>query len=348
MSGVACLLPVLAAAQGPSAPAEPALAAAVFSGVDRQLRVQPPRIEAEVQVDGQLDEAAWAQAARLTGFSRYAPVDGGPADRVTEVLVWYSPSALHFGVRAQAAPGGVQATLADRDRIDADDHVQFFLSTFGDGRQAFVFAVNPFGVQMDGAMVEGVRSGGGGFGGLAQGREDVDRSPDFVFQSRGRLEGDGYVVEVRIPFKSLRYQAAADLSWGLHVTRVSPRAGVEESWAPARRDGASFLGQAGALVGMHDLRRGLVLDLNPVATAAVNGAPAADQWDYGWSRPDLGMNVRWGVTDTLTLNGTVNPDFSQVEADAGQFQFDPRQALFFPDKRPFFLDGIEQFATPNN
>ena len=348
MSGVAYLLPVLAAAQGPSAPAEPALAAAVFSGVDRQLQVQPPRIEAEVQVDGQLDEAAWAQAARLTGFSRYAPVDGGPADRTTEVLVWYSPSALHFGVRAQAAPGGVQATLADRDRIDADDHVQFFLSTFGDGRQAFVFAVNPFGVQMDGAMVEGVRSGGGGFGGLAQGREDVDRSPDFVFQSRGRLEGDGYVVEVRIPFKSLRYQAAADLSWGLHVTRVSPRAGVEESWAPARRDGASFLGQAGALVGMHDLRRGLVLDLNPVATAAVNGAPAADQWDYGWSRPDLGMNVRWGVTDTLTLNGTVNPDFSQVEADAGQFQFDPRQALFFPDKRPFFLDGIEQFATPNN
>ena len=84
-----------------------------------------------------------------------------------------------------------------------------------------------------------------------------------MFQSRGRLEGDGYVVEVRIPFKSLRYQASADVSWGLHVTRVSPRAGVEESWAPARRDGASFLGQAGALVGMHDLRRGLVLDLNP-------------------------------------------------------------------------------------
>ncbi len=261
LCGLVCLVPALAAAQGPSAPAESAVAAAVFSGVDRQLQVQPPRIEAEVQIDGQLDEAVWAQAARLTGFSRYAPVDGGPADRATEVLVWYSPSALHFGVRAQAAPGGVQATLADRDRIDADDHVQFFLSTFGDGRQAFVFAVNPFGVQMDGAMVEGVRSAGGGFGGLSQGREDVDRSPDFVFQSRGRLEGDGYVVEVRIPFKSLRYQASADVSWGLHVTRVSPRAGVEESWAPARRDGASFLNQAGALVGMHDLRRGLVLDL---------------------------------------------------------------------------------------
>ncbi len=244
-------------------------------------------------------------------------------------------------------PDGVQATLADRDRIDADDHVQFFLSTFNDGRQAFVFAVNPLGVQMDGSLVEGLRSGGG-FGGLAVGREEVDRSPDFVFESRGALHDDGYVVEVRIPFKSLRYQSGAEQRWGLHVTRVSPRAGLEDSWAPARRDGASFLSQAGCLEGLHDLRRGLVLDLNPVATARIDGAPSAGGWCYDGQRPDVGVNVRWGVTQTLTLNGTVNPDFSQVEADAGQFQFDPRQALFFPDKRPFFLDGIEQYATPNN
>jgi hypothetical protein len=257
---------------------------------------------------------------------------------------------MHFGVRAWAPPGAVRATLADRDRIDADDHVQFFLSTFGDGRQAFVFAVNPFGVQMDGAIVEGVRNSGGGFGGLTLGREDVDRSPDFVFQSRGRLVDAGYEVEIRIPFKSLRYQSSAEQSWGLHVTRVSPGEGIEDSWAPARREGASFLAQAGSLDGLRDLRRGLVLDITPVATARVDGSRNAvgDRWDYDGSRPEFGANVRWGVTQTLTMNGTVNPDFSQVESDAGQFQFDPRQALFFPDKRPFFLDGIEQFATPNN
>ena len=333
----------------------PAAAAdAAYSGVDRQLQVPIPRVEAEVTVDGVLDEPVWQQAAQLTGFSRYTPVDGGPADRTTDVLVWYSPTAIHFGVRATAGADGVQATLADRDRIDADDHVQIFLSTFADGRQAFVFAVNPLGVQMDGALVEGLRAGGGGFGGLAQGREEVDRSPDFVFQSRGVIDAAGYVVEVRIPFKSLRYQAGATQRWGLHVTRVSPRAGVEDSWAPARREGASFLSQAGFLEGLHDLRRGLVLDLNPVVTARIDGAPATapdaagGAWAYDGSRPDLGLNVRWGVTQTLTLNGTVNPDFSQVEADAGQFQFDPRQALFFPDKRPFFLDGIEQYASPNN
>jgi hypothetical protein len=345
--------PAAALAQGPSDAAPAATttaAAATFSGVDRQLAVRPPRLETEVTIDGDLDEPAWLQAAQLVGFSRYAPVDGGAAERATEVLVWYSPTAMHFGVRASAPPGAVRATLADRDRIDADDHVQFFLSTFGDGRQAFVFAVNPFGVQMDGAIVEGVRNSGGGFGGLTLGREDVDRSPDFVFQSRGRLVDAGYEVEIRIPFKSLRYQSGAEQSWGLHVTRVSPGAGIEDSWAPARREGASFLAQAGSLDGLRDLRRGLVLDITPVATTRVDGSRNAvgDRWDYDGSRPEFGANVRWGVTQTLTMNGTVNPDFSQVESDAGQFQFDPRQALFFPDKRPFFLDGIEQFATPNN
>ncbi len=343
-----CVLPVAAAAQGAAAPGgDVASTAATFSGVDRQLQVRPPRVDTAVVIDGVLDEPVWQQAARLTGFSRYAPVDGGGADRDTEVLVWYSPTAIHFGVRATAGAGGVQATLADRDRIDADDHVQFFLSTFADGRQAFVFAVNPLGVQMDGSLVEGLRSSGG-FGGLAVGREEVDRSPDFVFQSRGVVTGTGYVVELRVPFKSLRYQSAAVQRWGVHVTRVSPRAGVEDSWAPARREGASFLSQSGFLEGLHDLRRGLVLDLNPVATMRVDGAPAEAGWDYQAARPDLGMNARWGITQTVTLNGTVNPDFSQVEADAGQFQFDPRQALFFPDKRPFFLDGIEQYASPNN
>jgi hypothetical protein len=355
---VLCCLPRLAGAQELAPVVDPsetaATAANVFSGVERQLDVEPPRLETDATVDGILDEPMWQQAARLTGFSRYLPVDGGAADRVTDVLVWYSPSALYFGVRAHGAADGIQATMADRDRIDSEDHVQFFLSTFADGRQAFVFGVNPFGVQMDGALVEGIRSGGGGFGGLTVGREEVDRSPDFVFQSRGRLDGNGYVVEVRIPFKSLRYQAAAEQSWGLHVTRLSARAGLEDSWAPARRDGASFLTQGGRLVKLRGLERGLVLDLTPVVTARVDGAPGTASatgsggWRYDATRPDVGGNVRWGVTENLTLNGTVNPDFSQVEADAGQFQFDPRLALFFPDKRPFFLDGIEQFATPNN
>ncbi|HYB93826.1 MAG TPA: DUF5916 domain-containing protein [Vicinamibacterales bacterium] len=334
-----------------SASAQPSVgstsaAARTYDGRSGSLDVEPPRIEASIEIDGSLDEAVWSQAAVLSGFSRYAPVDGAAADAVTEVLVWYSPTAMHFGIRASAPE--VRATLADRDRIQSDDHIIIFLSTYNDGRQALVFGVNPFGVQLDGALAEGTRGTGGGFSGLSSGREAPDLSPDYVFQSKGRLTASGYEVEVRIPFKSIRYQSIERQDWGIHITRVVPQRGIEDSWAPAKRDEASFLGQGGRLKNLTGLRRGLVLDLNPIATAKIDGAQASSGWNYRASRPEFGMNLRWGITPNLTMNGTVNPDFSQVESDAGQFSFDPRQALFFPEKRPFFLDGIEQFATPNN
>jgi len=348
--GVLGLAVVLAAATAAAQPAAPASGGGgrLHDGRAGGLEVEPPRIDQSVEIDGRLDEAAWQQASVLNGFSRYAPVDGAPADQPTEVRVWYSPTAIHFGIHASAPAGTVRATLADRDHIQSDDQILIFLSTFNDGRQALVFGVNPLGVQLDGSMAEGTRSQGGGFTGLVSGREAPDLSPDFVFQSKGRVTEDGYEVEVRIPFKSLKYQSQASQDWGIHVTRVVPQQGTEDSWVPARRDGASFLAQAGHLKNLHGLRRGLVLDVNPVATAKLDGAPEAGAWSYDASRPEFGANVRWGITSNLTLNGTVNPDFSQVESDAGQFSFDPRQALFFPEKRPFFLDGIEQFATPNN
>ena len=150
-------------------------------------------------------------------------------------------------------------------------------------------------------------------------------------------------MEVRIPFKSLRYQSAPSQDWGLSVIRLVQSRGHEHSWTPARRNSNSFLAQSGTLSGLNGLRPGLVLDLNPVVTARMDGAPAAeDRWTYDADSPEVGGNLRWGVTPNLTLNGTVNPDFSQVEADAGQFTFDPRSAVCLPEKRPFFLDGIEQ------
>jgi hypothetical protein len=118
-----------------------------YDGRSGNLAVQVPRLEAEPVIDGKLDEQVWAEASQLTGFSQFSPTDGVPAADSTEVLVWYSPTAILFGIRAYEAHGAVHATLADRDRIASDDHVQVLLSTFDDGRQASVFAVNPFGVQ---------------------------------------------------------------------------------------------------------------------------------------------------------------------------------------------------------
>lgn len=329
-----------------------ALATVVFSGRDNQVHVAPPRIEsptAPIVVDGALDEPAWVQAAQLTGFSQYYPLDGRPADDPTEVLVFYTPTAIYFGIRAHAAPGAVHATLANRDRIEADDSIQIFLNPFKDGRQSLVFGVNPLGIQADGVLVEGSGNRGGApFGGLESGREVTDLTPDYVFQSKGRITGDGYEIEIAIPFKTLRFSGDNVQSWALNTIRRVQSSGHEDSWTPALRAKSSFLAQSGTLDGLTELHRGLVLDVNPVVTAHVDGQPTADRWQYDMSRPSFGGNLRWGVTPNLTLNGTVNPDFSQVEADASQFTFDPRAALFFSEKRPFFLEGAELFNAPNN
>jgi hypothetical protein len=324
----------------------------VYNGRASQLRVRPPRLdEAGAAMDGRLDEPQWARAALLTGFSQFSPNDGAAAEDSTEVLVWYSATAIHFGIRAFEPHGAPRATLADRDKITGDDHVQILLGTFNDGRQATVFAVNPLGVQADGTISESNQNLSTGFGGGALARQPADISSDYVFASKGEVTRDGYVVEVRIPFKSLKYQSADVQTWALNVVRVVQHSGHEDSWAPARRAGLSFLGQSGALEGLSSLRRGLVLDVNPEATQRTAGtAPAGSVagWRYAAGRPELGGNVRWGISNNLTLNGTVNPDFSQIESDAGQLAFDPRSSLFFPEKRPFFLDGIEQFTTPHS
>jgi hypothetical protein len=323
--------------------------APVYHGRQGSMKVSTPRIDTTVTVDGRLDEPVWQRAALLTGFSQFFPADGLAAEDSTEVLVWYSATALHVGLRAFAPPGTVRATLADRDRITQDDNIQLFLGTYNDSRQALVFSVNPFGIQSDGVIIETGAVQGGGFGGTTpRAREAVDLSPDYVWRSRGRLTETGFEVEIEIPMKSLRYRSDAELAWQLHVVRTVQRSGTEQTWAPAVRAASSFLAQAGQLTGIRDLARGLTLDVIPTITNITTGRPTGGTWRYSTQSPDLGGSVRWGVTSNLTLNATVNPDFSQVESDATQLQYDPRVAIFFPERRPFFLESAEQFTVPNN
>lgn len=339
------LTALLALALPVASPADsvrPAGGPQIYDGRAGALAVTTRRIEAKPVIDGVLDEAAWADADRLVGFSQYAPSDGVPASDSTQVLVWYSPSAIYFGIRAYESHGPAHATLADRDRIFADDYVQLMLGTFNDGRQAMMFAVNPLGIQGDGMLVERGNGAGGGE------REPVDLSQDFVFHSKGRVTDWGYEVEIEIPLKSLRYQSAAEQTWGLHVLRTVQHSGFEDSWAPAKRSSASFLAQSGQLQGLTGFHRGLVMDVTPEVTGHADGSSEDDgSWSYDGHGPNFGGTLRWGVTNSLSLNATANPDFSQVESDASQIVFDPRQATYVSEKRPFFLDGLEQFNTPN-
>ena len=301
-----------------------------------------PRIEAAVEIDGHLDEPAWSQAARLGGFWQYQPVDGRPAEEQTEVLVWYSPEAIYFGIIAHdTQPGSIRATVADRDNLDRDDTVTIYLDTFNDRRRAFFFTVNPLGAQQDGVQTEGAGSAGH-FMGFDQG----DRNPDYQFESKGVVNETGYVVELRIPFKSLRYPGNGPQKWGFNVQRKVQRTGYEDTWTDVRRASSSFLVQFGAIDGLHDMKRGVVTEIQPFVAAAVNREHAADGAVARTTDYTPGVNVRFGFTN-VSVDGTVNPDFSQVESDAGQVTVNERFALFYPEKRPFFLEGNELFATPN-
>lgn len=310
--------------------------------------VELPRIDAAVRVDGVLDEEVWTRAARLSGFTQYEPVDGRAAAQATEVLVWYAPDAIHFGIIAHdAQPQSIRATQADRDNIGDDDHVIIYLDTFLDRRRAFFFAANPFGVQFDGVRTEGASSAGRAFGG------NIDRSPDFHFDTRGRITDTGYVIEMRVPFKSLRYpSSAAPMSWGINVERRTQRTGTTDTWPEVRRASASFLAQGGRITGLHDLERGIVLEAQPFVTVNAPGirlTPAQgvpSSFQRLKSEYDVGGNLRLGFTN-FAVDATINPDFSQIEADAGQVTVNERFALFVAEKRPFFLEGIELFATPN-
>lgn len=311
-----------------------------------ELAVQVPHLEGRSVVDGVLAEDPWPRAAVLTGFSQYSPVDGVAASDSTEIMIWYSDRAIHIGVRAFEPHGQVLARLADRDKINNDDFVQILLDTFNDGRRAMVFGVNPLGVQSDGVRIEGSGEGGRRFS-AEEAEDPVDLSPDFLFESAGRLTEGGYEIELSIPFKSLRYRDAPQQEWGINVIRRVQHSGHLLTWTPTRRGAASFLAQSGVLQGLQGLQRGRVLDINPIATAKIDGTPTAGGWTYDMAWPEFGGNVRWGITSNLMLNGTVNPDFSQVEADVAQSAFDPRRAVFFPEKRFFFLEESERFETPN-
>jgi hypothetical protein len=337
------VLPLLAAFQ--LAATSPQAARQIYNGRAGELSVAIPRLATPVQIDGILDEPAWASAALLTGFSVYTPVDNRPAPDSTEVLVWYSADAIYFGIRAFEPHAPVSASLADRDHISADDNVEIHLDPFGERNRAFVFIVNPLGVQADGTKNEG-----GGFipgSNVMPGQNDL--SADFSWVSKGRLTDWGYEVEIRIPFSSLRYPIAAVQDWGLQIDRHVQHSGYEETWTPAVRANASFITQEGWLRGMTGMYHGQVAELNPELTNTVSGVPAVQPpatWHYT-SHPQLGGNVRWTLGSDFVLNGTIKPDFSQVEADAAQIAADQRFALFYPEKRPFFVEGSDQFNVPN-
>jgi hypothetical protein len=311
--------------------------------------VRISRFEQAPIIDGKLDDAIWKEAAVLRNFYQTNPGDNTKPSFPTEVLLGYDSKTLYVAFHAYDEPGKVRATIAKRDNVlGTDDSVRILLDTFNDRRRAYVLVFNPFGIQQDGIRTEGA---------------GVDFSVDIVMESKGVLTEDGYTVEAAIPFKSLRYEAGKGKLWGIQVFRNIQRLdGEQDSWMPISRDDSSILGQAGHITGLEGISTKHTLELIPSFTLSEEGKRVrsippsvldanpnlSDQGRFVNQpiKPQFGLTAKYGITPTVTLDLALNPDFAQVEADQLVVTTNQRFPIFFREKRPFFLEGIEIFNTP--
>jgi hypothetical protein len=307
------------------------------------------RFEKGPVVDGNLDEDVWKTAAVLKDFYQINPGDNAAPSYPTETLLGYDSRTLYIGFRCTDDPAKVRATLAKRDAVPGtEDTVRILLDTFNDKRRAYVLVFNPLGVQQDGVRTEG---------------SGVDYSVDVVMESKGVITADGYTVEVAVPFKSLRYTAGKGRLWGVNVFRIIQRLdGEQDSWMPISRSDVSTLGQAGHITGIENLSTERTLEVIPSLTVSETGrlvksippsvleaAPGTVDRGRFINSPaelDPGLTVKFGITPTVTLDFAANPDFAQVEADQLVVTTNQRFPIFFAEKRPFFLEGVEIFQTP--
>ncbi len=280
-------------------------------------------------IDGRLDDPVWATPPlALPAWVSYNPVRGQSLPQTTEVRVSYDDAGLYFAFHCvDPEPAKVRSTLSRRDDLWSDDWVGVSLDALGSGQQTYDLFVNPRGVQGD--ILNTTTAG-------------ETTAPDWVWDSAGRQTPEGYDVEVRVPWKSIRFASGADVKMGILFWRRVSRLGVSASWPPLPPDKPFFQNHAPML--LRDLKRPLALEVVPSATFSRTEERASPQaFGAPENDPDLGVSVKYGITSTTSLEATVNPDFSQVESDAYQVEVNQRYPLFYSEKRPFFMEGTGTF-----
>lgn len=288
-----------------------------------------------IHIDATLDDDGWKGAVRIGNFSETQPGDNIKPAVETEVLLTYDEKALYVALHCYDDPATIRATLSDRDHFRADDIIFIVLDTFRNNQTAYQLGVNPFGMQVD----------------IFRNIDAQDGTFDIVWHSAGRIVEDGWVAEVAVPFKSLRFPNREEQEWGFHCIRLRPRESLEEmSWVPLDRDDPCFLCQAGVLRGIQGVNAGRNLEILPYIMTSQAGAlidPEDPETDFHNEdiEADAGFNVKYGLTSDMTLDFAYDPDFSQVESDVAQIDINTPFALFYPEKRPFFLEGSDLFSS---
>ena len=293
-------------------------------------------------IDGLLDDMTWNNAVLINNFTQTSPVEGAQPTEDTEVRIAYDDEHIYFSFYARYSdPSQMRANRVDRDQIRRDDWIAVMFDTFRDQQRAYRFSVNPYGVQGDAILTSGRRR----FGAPGSGGDD---SWDALFETGGTIVSDGWTAEMAIPFKSLRYPSVGEgqHNWGFQISRAMQTKDESVVWSPMTRNIAGLMTQMGLINGMDGLSVSRNLEILPTATAIQLGQLTDTGFKEGDASPDLGLNIKYGVTSNLTADFTANPDFSQIESDRPQIEVNQRFPLFFPELRPFFLEGQEIFETP--
>jgi len=291
----------------------------------RPLYVQDPPA-----IDGQLDEELWTRAPVVTGFKTYTPDYGKDLAGRTEVLMAYDGENLFFAFRCfDSEPEAIKASMTSRDRMINDDWVCINLDSFGDQQSLYAFYINPLGIQGDSRF--------------AANQEDI--SFDCVWYSAGAVHDSGYAIEVRIPVKSIRYSHDSPVRMGVIFERRVSRRSQQGTFPPLRPEQAmAFLTQMHPIV-YDGLESSTLVEVLPAVTYTQHELARDGELALSDRRAEGSLTLKLGITSDLILDGTYNPDFSQIEADAGQVDVNLRYALYYPEKRPFFLEGNEQFTV---
>ena len=298
-----------------------------------------PRLGSAPTIDGQLDDAAWTSAAEYELGYEISPGDNTPSPVKTTARIGYTEDALYVSFIAQDPDTKlIRAHLRDRDAAYRDDFIGIIVDTFDDQRRAYEFFVNPLGVQMD--LINDQATG------------NEDDSWDGLWTSAGRITDKGYEVEMRIPFATLRFRSGEEAKrWGLSLFRSYPRSvRLQLANNKVPRDSNCFICTFDKFEGMAGVKSGRNLSVVPTITVArpeFRDAEGQD-WQNDGVNIEPGVDVSWAPSPNMTLNGTLNPDFSQVETDQAQLNLNDNFALFFPEKRPFFLEGEDYFNTQYN
>lgn len=287
-----------------------------------------PFLSQAPKIDGRLDDQVWQEEALLIeDFLQFAPVEGAQPEDAIKAYLGYDHRHFYLALRCDDRQASrIRASITRRDNNIEDDWMLVMLDTYNEKRRAFSFFINPLGIQMDAVRIE---EGGG---------DTFDMSWDAVFSSEGRIDEQGYSIEMAIPFKSIRFPDQQRKVWRLMLVRNLARTGEINVWPEAKKSIPGLITQSREIVLEEGIERGSNFELMPVSTLLKSSDEKLDL--------QPGLNFKWGISSNLTLDATINPDFSHIEADAPQIDINQRFALYYEEKRPFFLEGMELFRFP--